>query len=169
MTSGKTTEAHILVSPVSLRRINKSLFVLLIIISNFSHYAESSDDFQLFFAPNEQAALDVVPNGVESLINNSMRKPSAPELNVVIERPHARWLWFNGIVRSRNKIMLLVNDLPCEIIFDHVSNHPENSEPVSCKHVTQKNYSFNFLNDKQALRIYMRRQYIGTLLVGQSL
>lgn len=166
MTSGKTTE----VFDFDSRRVfKKILFVLLTVVCQFSFAAELSDDFRLFFIPHEQIPLKLVSKVSGTLIDDSTGNSSAPELNTVIVKPRARWLWFNGIVQSRNRILLLVNDLPCEIIPDEVSNHARNYETANCKHITQKNYSFNLLTDKQALRVYKDGQYIATLLVGQSL
>ncbi|MFT6873910.1 MAG: hypothetical protein ACI9XK_003465 [Granulosicoccus sp.] len=148
----------------------RSLFSLFIIVASQVCLADlTPSDLRLFFLSKEQAPSKFIWEDSGTSRANSMSKRSPPKLSSVIEQPVVTRLWFNGFVHNRNRILLLVNDLPCDIVSDESVSQTENSKVVKCQHIKQKQYRFTLRTDKHALRVYKGSKYIATLFVGQSL
>jgi hypothetical protein len=158
-----------IVTPIIRRNTQRLFSVLIITASQFSPADETPDDLRLFFLSNEKTSLQFRPEDADTTIDISIAKRTAPKLNPEMEQPRVSRLWFSGVVRNGNRIRLLVNDLPCEVVSDESSTLVRHSWGVRCGHINGKHYSLKLRTDKYALLVYRDRKYIATLFVGQSL
>lgn len=143
-------------------------FTLIVLTCHYSVADTNSGQLQLFFLSKESSSKqnssqDAATDG-DVQINSQVRKT-----DVAMQASRAKWLWFNGLIRIGDRILLLINDLPCEYTAGKPIQRNTHSNIVICRHVNKEHYWIQLLTDKHALRVFKRSQYVATLYVGQSL
>jgi hypothetical protein len=149
--------------------------------STFLCAADATEDYRLFFPLNPSLkASGVSPDATqepplselvktESSKERSTIEASNVKLNSKTKKSTGSGVFFSGVIRSENRTLLLVNDLPCLAIYRDGRNGNLETKEVVCAHVNQKLFSFKLQLYKKALLVFKNQKYSATLFVGQGI
>lgn len=146
---------------------------------------ESLDGLQLFFSATERVdgqLQDGVPgqgskqgskqavlaNG-ESSVVTTKRQSLVPDSSAREVQTNKHHLWLNGVVRTEQSLLPMINDLPCQAIPLGNSNQVEKIEPLNCVHIDSNLYSLKLRTSDYGLMVYRRHKHVATLYSGQRL
>ena len=136
----------------------------------------SMDGLRLFYtdderenAPSISSKLNTSDSNLPSVdaLNDSMPERVEPEISSSSDNPNsAAALTFNAVIRSGESVVLLLNDLPCEV------NAIDLAVPVldfECRHIAVTRYTFRYDLGDATLMVYASRKLIGRLSTGDAL
>lgn len=156
-------------------------FMLIVSALQLCFAEESNDELQLFFSANEQfdgqhrlplqqpdspgEALDKQDSAVAKL--KRLPVTSVTSSGGVIRNKNR--IFLNGVVRTEQSLLPLINDLPCQAINLSNSNELEKIKHLDCDHIDSKDYVLKLRASDYGLLVYRHDKYLATLFVGQSL
>lgn len=146
---------------------------------------ESLDGLQLFFSATERvdgqlqdgvpeqsskqgSKQTVLANG-ESSVVTTKRQSLVPDSSASEVQTNKHHLWLNGVVRTEQSLLPMINDLPCQAIPIGNSNQVGKIEQLNCVHIDSNLYSLKLRTSDYGLMVYRRHKHVATLYSGQRL